>query len=911
MSETPPLTSQPPYERWDDWVDYDPAAWPRKVERRSVVVPTLCFNCEAGCGLLAYVDKEDLSIRRIEGNPLHPGSRGHTCAKGPATLSQVRDPERILHPLRRVGARGEGRWEQVSWDEALDAIGGRIRAALQEGRKEEVMYHVGRPGEDGFMNRVLAAWGIDGHNSHTNVCSASTRLGLMSVWGSDRASPDYGNSDFILLVSAKLESGHYFNPHAQRITEARMRGARVAVLDIRHSNTAAMADHWLATYPGSEATVLLAMAGVILSEGLADREFLRRWTNWRETAPHLEGEDGAPLSADAGFDAVLAAFTRYLTTRYSVERAEEVSGIPAAQLRQVPREAGRAGSRLATNIWRNAASGNLGGWQIARALLLLNVLTGSVGTAGGISPHDWHKMKPPVPNPPPPHDRWSELLWPPEFPLAHYELSFLLPHLLLDGRGRLDVYFTRVFNPVWTYPDGATWIEALSDEEKVGLHVALTPTWNETAQFADYVLPVGLATERHDNQSQETHMGRWIGLRQPVLREARRRLGKPVTDSREANPGEVWEEAELFIALSWRIDPDGALGIRKYFEAPDRPGEPLTVDDYYRDLFAAVPGLPEAAAAEGLDPLEYMRRRGAFAVEDDGERLGLHEREVGPETPGVEIDGVRRAGFGTPSRKLELYSETLAEWGWPEHALPGAIDSQIAPAELDDGEMALVPTFRLPVLIHSRSGNAKWLLEIAHSNPLWIHPTDAERLGIGLGELAKVETRIGAFVLRAWVTEAVRPGVVACSHHLGRWRKQGQPDTNRWSAAEVRFERDGDRLLVRRTGAGLSPFASEDADSQRMWWKEVGVHQNMTFPVQPDPVSGMHCWHQPVRVGPAGPDDREGDVRVDTAKARAHYQEWMKRTRPGPGPGGLRRPLWLKRPLAPVKEKFYVREAEA
>src|SRR5690606_4327433 len=201
----------------------------------------------------------------------------------------------------------------------------------------------------------------------------------------------------------------------------------------------------------------------------------------------------------------------------------------------------------------------------------------------------------------------------------------------------------------------------------------------ETAQFADYVLPVGHGPERHDNQSQETHTGRWIGLRQPVVREAMRRLGRGVDDTRQANPGEVWEEAELFIALSWRIDPDGALGIRRWFEAPQRPGEPMTVDDYFGGLFAAVPGLPEAAAAEGLEPLEYMRRRGVFAVEPDGvERLALHEREVGPDEPGVEVDGVRRAGFGTPSRKLELYSATLAEWGWPEHALPGAIESQIA-----------------------------------------------------------------------------------------------------------------------------------------------------------------------------------------------------------------------------------------
>ena len=121
MSVTP-LESFPPIERWDDWVEYDAKAWPRKVERRFVLVPTTCFNCEAACGLVAYVDKQTLAIQRLEGNPHHPGSRGRNCAKGPATKNQVEDPQRILYPLKRVGPRGSGEYERVSWDEALDVF---------------------------------------------------------------------------------------------------------------------------------------------------------------------------------------------------------------------------------------------------------------------------------------------------------------------------------------------------------------------------------------------------------------------------------------------------------------------------------------------------------------------------------------------------------------------------------------------------------------------------------------------------------------------------------------------------------------------------------------------------------------------------------------------------------------------
>ena len=241
-------------------MELDSQAWPKRKERHFQCIPTICFNCESGCGLLAFVDKEDGQVRKFEGNPVHPGSRGRTCAKGPATLNQIQDPDRILTPLKRVGPRGSGQFEEVSWQDALEDIGSRIRTAFDEDRHNEVMYHVGRPGDDHFVPRMLSAWGIDGHNSHTNVCSASTRLGF-SLWcGADRPSPDFAQAKFMLLISAHLETGHYFNPHAQRIIEAKERGTRLAVIDTRLSNTASHADLWVSSWPGSEAALLLGIA---------------------------------------------------------------------------------------------------------------------------------------------------------------------------------------------------------------------------------------------------------------------------------------------------------------------------------------------------------------------------------------------------------------------------------------------------------------------------------------------------------------------------------------------------------------------------------------------------------------------------------------------------------------------------
>lgn len=917
IQEPGKLTNYPPPDRWDDWVEYEATSGQRRERRKYRIVPTTCFNCEAGCGLLAYVDKETQRVRKFEGNPYHPGSRGRNCAKGPATINQINDQDRILYPMRRKGKRGDGDWERVTWDEALDDIAAKIRTALQEDRRNEVVYHVGRPGHEGFMDRILQAWGVDGHNSHTNICSAGARFGYAIWQGYDRPSPDHANARFILLISSHLETGHYFNPHAQRIIEGMMNGAKLAVMDTRLSNTASMADYWMATYPGTEAAVLLAMASVIIRERLFNEKFLRDWVNWQDSLNELNP------NVDQTFDNFISEISNFYS-EYTPEFAEKESGVSAETIVDIARQIGRAGTRFSCHNWRSAGAGNLGGWAVARCLHFLSVLTGSVGTEGGTSPSAWNKFKPAGFSTPPAHKFWNELHFPNEFPLAHYEMSFLLPHFLKDGKGKLAAYFTRVFNPVWTYPDGFSWIEALSDESKVELHCALTPTWNETAYFADYVLPMGHGSERHDLTSYETHSGMWISFRQPVLREAARRQGRETAYTYETNPGEVWEEDEFWFELSWRIDPDGSLGIRQHFISPYRQGEKITIDEYYRYIFENTKGLPEAAAKEGLSPLDYMRKYGAFEVESsvlekhmdlvpdpaitDG-KIDLERGEVvknGMVLAAI-VDGKARSGFHTPSKKQELFSKTTVDWGWPEYAFPAYIKSHIHLDELTDTEMVLVPTFRLPTLIHTRSGQAKWLTEIANRNPLWMHTSDGQRLGIKTGDLVRISTEIGYFVNHAWVTEGMRPQVVACSHHIGRWRRKQDAPSNRWSTNQVTVKEEEPGKWKMWVTEGIGPFKSDDPDTSRIFWTDGGVHQNITFPVHPDPISGMHCWHQKVTVELAKEGDEHGDVFVDTDKSFEIYKQWLEKTRPGPRPDGLRRPLWLGRPLRPADEAFYVR----
>jgi anaerobic selenocysteine-containing dehydrogenase len=930
------MSSYPPPEHWDDWVEWDAKAWPERVPRRYTLVPTVCFNCESACGLLAYVDRTSFEIKKFEGNPVHPGSRGRNCAKGPATHNQVYDPERILHPLKRVGERGAGQWKRISWDEALSQIAEKMRQSRAR-RRDGIVYHVGRPGEDGYTERVLAAWGVDGHNSHTNICSSSARTGYYLWSGFDRPSPDHARARVILLISSHLETGHYFNPHAQRIIEGKLAGAKLLVLDPRLSNTASRADLWLPTWPGSEPFVLLAIARHLLRRGLYDREFVRRWVNWAELLEAGEAAIETPAAlavlrqareADPeGYTRDFTVFERLLVALYdefTFERAAAEAQVPAEHIERAAEIVAGAGDRLAAHVWRAAATGNLGGWQVARCLFFLNVLTGSVGTEGGTSGNTWNKFVPPPFKTPPPVPVWNELHLPDEWPLAHFEMSFLLPHFLLEGRGSLDVYFTRVYNPMWTNPDGFVWLEALRDEQKIGCHVALTPTWSETAWLADYVLPMGHGGERHDLMSQETHAGQWIAFRQPVRRVALERAGQPSRFTYETNPGEVWEENEWWIQLSAHLDPDGALGVRQWFESPYRAGEIITIDEYYRWIFEnSVPGLPEAARAEGLTPLGYLRRSGCFEIEranytpyDAPAPGATHQDEAGRaldadgKPVGVMLGEEARRGFETPSRRLELYSPTMRDWGWSGQAytLPWALPSHVHPSVVDRaaGEMVLVPTFRLPTLIHTRSANAKWLVEISHKNPLWMHPEDAGRLGLRTGDLARVETEIGRFVDRVWVTEGIRPGIVAMSHHLGRWRLDEKTGVSRGASSLVRLTESGRGQHGLSVVHGARAWESCDPDTSRVWWEDVGVHQNLTHAVHPDPVSGGHCWHQKVLVRPAQLGDSHGDVRVDTRRSMQVYRHWLGMTRPASShsPDGTRRPRWLKRPLKPAPESY-------
>lgn len=893
-------------------------------------VPFTCDACSTACGLVAVVDAAAGEVRGVEGNPQHPGSRGRVCAAGPATRSQLRGEARVLHPMRRVGARGEGRWERIEWDAALDLIAARMREAIEGERLDEILVQLGAAEPSPLTAAAISAWGLDALSSDPTRGAPSGGLGLQLWMGSDRLHADLEQAKTILLVGSPRD-GSPLHPDPARVLAAKRAGARLIVVEPAQSALGAHADLWLAPRPGTEAVLLLAIAQHLIGTGGTNRDFMRRWWNWMD---YMEARyPGVTLS----FPRFELALSR-LYAPYGFEFAARECGLPVEAIEQAAGWVREAGTRLASWCGGVATEGDLGGWQVSRALFLLNALLGAVGTPGGSSPGSWLRFLPAHPWPPPAPDLWNPLAWPLEFPLAGGPSAPLLPWLLGRGRGRLSVLLSVRYDPVATSPDGFGWIDALEDEEKIGFHAALTPCWTQTASRADLVLPVGWAPERHGLESAETGPGRWISLRQPVLGAAKAALGVPYEDARRANPGQVWDEEELWIALAWRLDPEGRWGIREAFESRQFPGERLRLDELYAVMLErGVPELAEAAAMEGASALQHLRRLGAFQVE--GPPGAVHERLLRPEemdlrqesregrvyalrlrqehpegaragcepdpdprgraAVGLRLDGEIRRGFSTPSGRLEFYSPTVADWGWPEHALPTYVRSHVHQDLLQQDELVWVPIFEAPT-----AEDALWSAELAHLNPLWMNPQDAGRIGLRTGDPARVETEIGHFVTRAWVTRSIRPGVVGCCPDRARWRSADEAQPSPALAALVSLHREGDRRsLAREEGTRPGPPGSPSA---RAWWSESGFPALLAMPLHPDPVTGAHCWNQVVRVHPAQPRDLPGDASVDRARAERVVELWLSQARPAPesSPDRTRRPRWLMRSPKPVGDAW-------
>lgn len=1049
----------PPFDKWHGWKEMSGDDWKNGGIARHdvkvfdyVLVPTSCNNCEASCGLLAYVDKETLTVKKILGNPLHTGSLGRTCAKGVAALSQMYDPDRIPFPLKRApGAkRGEGKWVRTSWDEALTTIGKKMSDTLKSGdptSKKAIMYHVGRPNENGFTPRVWHTLGQDCTNSHTNICSSGGRSSSLMWVNDDRTNPDWENAKVIILASGHAaDSGHYFQQSAGQIAKARKNGARLIAMDTRLSNSAGIADLWIPCWPGTEAAIYLAIANRIIQEGKVNKEFVKTWYNWQtlmDNKKHLQYLlDTKVISAlpkGSDFDSFLELL-KDMYKDYTMEWASKESHVGIDRLEKLYQMFVWGGNQIAAFNWRGPSAGNRGGWLYGKNMIFALSLVGSINGKGQLG-FEHHRAifvagkggKSTVGEKAPQVNEWNELSWPPEWPLTSFEPSMCLPHLISDKEwqkkwndkgmnipSKLSVWFPRQYNPAWINPDGFRWVEALKDESKFEMTVNPSPTWSETNWYMDYILPVGLAAERHDQHSEPTRAEAWTSFRQSAIRNVLMKQGwKPKNPARatleahiKGGLGEIWEENEMWINLIWAMDPDGSLGVRQYWESKENPGKPVTLEEYYNAAFDNLPNMSKAAleaaelkAKNAKTPAEkevaefakkypnydFIRDRGTWTEAKDVYDTHLHELHVDHEkhtfkttakqfwqapvefsinqvkvdprtnvayvdTPegkhnvGVKVDGKIVSGFATPSKKMDFFVDWMVEWDWPEYALPMYPKDEKQKDEFihvtshvnhhyikEPNGFALNPIFRLPYNIHTRSVNAKWLMEISQNhNPIWMNTKDADRLGFKLQDPIKVRVvdaltglESGTFIAMCVPTEGMVPGTLTCSHHSGRWRLAdkvsipgfeqplvmmgaGAPtaelkkDGNNYSLSYVEGIKPQDVKETKEFGVNGWPYTDFNKDMKNVHWDGLsGSFQNATFSANPDPISGMQCWHKKVLVEKAGPGEKIGDVKVNIDNNMKIFQAWRdKLTRPAKL-GGLRRPEHLKRPWVPLTREAY------
>ncbi|MBQ10132.1 MAG: hypothetical protein CMJ45_01100 [Planctomyces sp.] len=843
--------------------------WPDRNKYKDVEkIPGMCQLCSTVCGIIGYVKNGRLI--KVEGNPNDPNSRGHLCARGQASLNHLYHPERLLYPLKRVGARGEGKWKRISWDEALDEIAAKLKTVRQSGHPEEFAFHQGRQRSKDALKRFLDAFGTKTQLSHRSLCSANRRAAnLTYLWESDWDINDVEHSRYILNFGSNAFEAHQGHvAFATRIQNGRFRNkAKLVTFDVRLSNTAGSSDEWFAPFPGTDGAIALAMGHTILSENRHDEAFLETWTN------------------------VSIEELRTLYEAYTPEWAERISGVPATDIRRIALEFAAA-APAATTMCNRGSSAHINGFYNDRAINLLNALVGSVGRKGGWCWSPWGGLDPIVKTPPmPPGARTKSALEdPPEYPLANVwrrmrvgEIVYLY---LLQGRARLQAYMTYNLDSPVTWPEESLTQQVLGDEKLIGFHVCINAFYNETAHYADIVLPWTTFMERWDLDARASYNLRpYVGLRTPMV--------EPLGESRDVR--------EFFPELARRIGD----GMEKWYPEQD-------TREYMEQWASTVPENP-ATGKKGLDRLldegawegerepfyqPYLQSlsesdvRGAKVGEDgvilkDG--VGI----------GIMLDGQPVRGFKTPSRKFEIRSAFIQKIGRNEDcseliARSGVTRTRNRPGEHrgHDVDISDMPTwfqpremenlaanelvmtsFKWNVHNHGRTMNLKWLAEIVHSNPAWLNPVTAGELGLTDGDWIEITSyystelehqsphlkrddlaeengrrKVSSMRVPIVTMEGIHPRAIAMSNSCGH--------TQYTSVAQARKRPTAGGHLM---GSDAQRYV--DADWERnMWWEDTsggdpgawkpntgnGWNQNRLMPIAPDPVSGQQSYHDTV-----------------------------------------------------------------
>ena len=473
-------------------------------------VSGVCLLCSSGCGVVARV--VDGRVVKVEGNPMHPINLGALCPKGQASPELLYNPDRLAGPVKRVGARDSGKWQSITWDEAVQTVAAKLNDLRSAGHPEQAafMYGETRGQQRSFFERFMQAVGSPNMISRESLNTAAAKMAMYLTQGVyDLPAYDLENSAYVLSFGASmLEAGRV----PQRmiagyafLRRGRAQRGKIVVIDPRQGVTGAKADEWIPIAPGTDAALALGMACVIIQSGLIDSDTVLNYGFGFEDFADADGR-------------LRQGFKSYVLKNFTPDKVEAITGIPAMNISRLAGEFATHKPAVAILPGKGGLlNGTFGGVYAAMAVHMLNALVGSIDKPGGVMVQ---RYMPAPPYPALPADPVAEAGRSAQridgagsrFPLARSAYQEVAAQVL-DGQP-LQALFLYDANPVYEAPGGQRFAQAF---EKIPFIVSFSSFIDESAQYADLILPEPTFLERYQDDHIEGLGYPGIALRQPVI----------------------------------------------------------------------------------------------------------------------------------------------------------------------------------------------------------------------------------------------------------------------------------------------------------------------------------------------------------------------------------------------------------